>query len=458
MKEEKIQMMEIETRKIIVNTKSINNNKSRISYLNMGKVIYLGFLFLLFLSVYNSLQNMITLLYKQFGYDRLATFTMLSLFFVRGLSNLIGPLLTYIYLYNRLFLACSLSILPLLIAGKLTSECSDNNVKEEKKCSEILLFGFHIISAICLGFFLAILWATQSCYVNEASNPQNKGRFFGVFWSFVAGSQILGNSLTIFIFRSAGSSQLFNMYIILVLVCSILFVFVRKPTPQPSQEIEMSEEIQNENVISNKAYETTIVSKESKIDLFRFIHFFKNAKIKFYFPLFMLQGYAFTLFISIQGILIFNSLNEGSPTEKDQKVGIVFLVFGAAEILAGQIFGHMFDKFRKYILVLYCIINYMCIFFMYLAYLMNSYVLFIITAIFFAFSDIGGETLVCSLLSIKFMEKIEPFVVFRCLSTLMATFVVLMYFFFSDIDPLIMVVGVYATITTLTWLYKDEII
>ena len=153
MTEEKIQMMEIETRKIIVNSKSINENKSGTLYLNMGKVIYLGFLFLLFLSVYNSLQNMITLLYKQFGYDRLGTFTMLSLFFIRGLSNLIGPLLTYIYPYNRLFLACSLSILPILIAGKLTSECSDDNVKEEKKCSEFLLFGLHTISSICLGFF-----------------------------------------------------------------------------------------------------------------------------------------------------------------------------------------------------------------------------------------------------------------------------------------------------------------
>ena len=121
----------------------------------------------------------------------------------------------------------------------------------------------------------------------------------------------------------------------------------------------------------------------------------------------------------------------------NDKLGLIFFIFGFSEVMAGEIIGYMFDKFTNYIITIYCWITLICIISIFTAYMTDIYWVYIITAIAFAFADVGGETIIGGLLSLRFEEKIEPFVVFRFMSTCSAAFIMVIYLIFPQINQII---------------------
>ena len=447
---------------------------------NIGKVIYLGFLFFIIFTIFNGLQNIITLLYVQLGYASLGKFTLLSMFITGSISQLIGPSFADKYQYNYTFLVCCSPILLFLIVGKYAAICSNPSTIDQGYCSPDVLYPLHFIAASCFGFFGCILWAAQSSYVSECSNIQNKGKFFGLFWSFMACSQIAGNLFTTVILRLQGASSLFNFYIVIAMVGIILFFFIRKPETNESKidskanPIEiLSEELEDQcpepifsNILSiheNLSFnelkdDPLVVSQEKrKVGPMRFISFFSHPKMKACIPLFILQSYSFTTFISNVSVMTYNSLKTGTQAEKNSMVGVAFLAFGITEVISGHAFGYVFDKFRKYSITFYCLINLLCMGSIYSAYYTGCYWLYLVTACTFAFSDIGGQTIIGGTLATKFTEKVEPFVVFRFTASLTSAVVMAIYMVTPEINPLITVVGLFGLIVGITWHFRHEI-
>ena len=459
---------------------------------NKGKVIYLGFLFFLIFTIFNGLQNIITLLYTQLGFASLGAFTMLTIFASRAISNLFGPAFADKFAYNITFFVSSSSVLLFLAIGRVATVCAEHMNHEQVGCSDYFLYTLHFLAASLFGFFGSILWATQSSYVNECASVTNKGKLFGIFWSFMALSQISGNALTTVVLKENDASRLFDVYISIATIGIGLFMFVQTPEkPEAGEEdngivenkfaknidhqhLPIEDQCKVENDILDEASEknnevrpTTSSSplqmKDSdstvdpESDVIRFLKFFKHPKIISCLPLFLLQGYAFTIFITNMSLMVYQSLEEGAKNEKNQKVGIIFLVFGLSEVFAGQVFGYLFDKFKRYCVTLYCIINIACILSIYTAYVTSLYWVFIITAFLFALSDVGGETVIGGLLSLRFTQKVEPFVVFRCISTCGAALIMAVYMLLPNIDPLYMVVGTCGLIVGATWLTRNDL-
>jgi len=174
-----------------------------------------------------------------------------------------------------------------------------------------------------------------------------------------------------------------------------------------------------------------------------FVKFFANNRIKYCFPLFMICGYGFNLYVLTLSQMVVNALETGTIVEKDEKVGAILLVFGICEVLYGQVFGIIFDKFRQQSAIIYCFMNLGASITLYFGYLTGNYYLFLVSAIFFAGVDVGGQTFISSLLSVRFVEKIEPFVVFRIFSTFTAMTIQATYMIFPQINPFLTVVVIY---------------
>ena len=466
---------------------------------NTGKVVYLGFLFFIIFTIFNGLQNIITLLYTQLGYPNLGRFTLLSMFITGSISQLIGPSFADKYPYNYTFFVSCSPILLFLIVGKFASICSDPDTKQIMNCSQDILYPLHFVAASSFGFFGSILWAAQSAYVSECSDIQNKGKLFGLFWSFMACSQISANLLTTIILRLQGASSLFNLYITIALIGITLFIFIKKPESNKTKSINevkdktkvkqslvegLSEDLLTNNHSTAEQIDASVLSihelpqepnskntslnelkpdislisqEKTKVGPMRFIPFFSHPNIGPCIPLFMLQGYAFSTFITNLSVMIYDSLQTGTQAEKNAMVGIAFLAFGVTEVLAGQVFGYVFDKLRNYSITIYCLVNCLCIGCMYSAYCTGYYWLYILTACAFAFSDVGGQTIIGGTLATKFTEKVEPFVVFRFVSTVAAAVVMAIYLVYPDVNPFITVVGIFGSIVATTWYFRNEI-
>ena len=435
---------------------------------NTAKVIYLGILFLILFTIFNGLQNVIFIIYTEMGYANLATFLMLTLFISRAFSNLIGPAFADKYAYNLTFLVASSSILIFLLAGKLTALCATTENQNNAKCSQNLLYFIHLVAGVIFGFFGSILWAAQSAYVNQCASHHDKGKFFGLFWSFMAGSQIFGSILTASILDNKGISGLFNFYILVSIIGVGLFAFVRKPDATDndlnvpneflSTDIDGIGALNNENMAySQNLRDRDRVRESNKSDVKKILKFFFNEKIGACIPLFILQGYAFTIFIKTIPILTYYSFNNATTTEMNDKLGLIFFIFGFSEVMAGEIIGYIFDKFTNYSITIYCWITLICIISIFTAYMTDFYWVYIITAIAFAFADVGGETIIGGLLSLRFEEKIEPFVVFRFMSTCSAAFIMVIYLIFPQINQIIMIVGVFGLILMITCLCRNQL-
>ena len=430
-------------------------------HINTAKVIHLGILFLILFTIFNGLQNVIFIIYTEMGYADQATFLMLTLFISRAFSNLIGPAFADKYAYNLTFLVASSSILIFLLAGKLTTLCASTENENNVKCSKNLLYFIHLIAGVIFGFFGSILWAAQSAYVNQCAGHHDKGKFFGIFWSFMAGSQIFGSFLTAAVLDNKGISGLFNFYIFVSIIGVGLFAFIKKPDATDS-DLNVPNEFLSTEIGTfnneNMAYSQNLRNREAnKTDVHKILRFFFNEKIRACIPLFILQGYAFTIFIKTIPILTYYSFNNVTTTEMNDKLGLIFFIFGFSEVMAGEIIGYMFDKFTNYIITIYCWITLICIISIFTAYMTDIYWVYIITAIAFAFADVGGETIIGGLLSLRFEERIEPFVVFRFMSTCSAAFIMVIYLIFPQINQIIMIVGVFGLILMMTCLCRNQL-
>jgi len=494
--------------------------------------------------------------------------------------------------YRYIFAISSTPLTLILGAGYLATSCASDTTKSFF-CQESFLDAIHFVAAGTFGFMGAILWTAQSTYINECSSTDNKGKFFGIFWSFQAASQITGNLFVGLILRYFGLSGVFlisggiaALYIVLFLFIQtpestvfaeeenvfslmvdkqvgkilespdiakkllaspklgrsqlrspLLRAFLAEPAVKNNNQgshvtsksksssqaqldeahIAKAENIQyagivhavktkvknvaaalmeavgikgasgaNESSVTEKSHVRTSFQTSRDDDYVRlvdqvtvldedapatsstqdplapldekeeilqeqpgaldFVKFFANNRIKYCFPLFMICGYGFNLYVLTLPQMVFNALETGTTAEKDEKVGAILLVFGICEVLYGQVFGIIFDKFRQLSAIIYCFMNLGASITLYFGYLTGNYYLFLVSAIFFAGVDVGGQTFISSLLSVRFVEKIEPFVVFRIFSTVMAMTIQATYMIFPQINPFLTVVVIYHVI------------
>lgn len=91
-----------------------------------------------------------------------------------------------------------------------------------------------IVAGMINGFGASILWVGQGLYVNECSNADNKGFFFGLFWCIFMLSQIFGGLIAAFVVSNFSQTLMFTVMGCFAFLGFVLFLFLRKPEKSKS--------------------------------------------------------------------------------------------------------------------------------------------------------------------------------------------------------------------------------
>ena len=126
------------------------------------------------------------------GFGRLGFYILAVLYFFMGLGSLMSTAI--INRFGTKFclmqggIGNTIWILSTILAAK-QSTYKDDNFLETKTFTTVVLFVATIINGTSVG----ILWASANSYVASCASENDKGFFFGYYWSFYMMSQIFGN-------------------------------------------------------------------------------------------------------------------------------------------------------------------------------------------------------------------------------------------------------------------------
>ena len=404
------------------NTTNLNMN------LNIGKVIYIGLIFMIQFSAWNGLQNLLGLVLQQLGYDYMGLITLLSTYLSFGIASMIAPRFCKILPYRYTFaISCGTMLIFMYMCIKIT-ECSGLEEEISSFCSEIVLTISMFSVSLIIGSSFSVLWVTQSVYVTKCSNDFNKGKMFGIFWSLMQASQIIGNALASYFYEKQGARGLFQFMFLLCLIATILYLFVQTPdntstTIYDANKEAIIEMATKSNSINDKLlddsvhnYEAYYVNKTDRSIEYTWdmtYKFMRQSKFLSFIPMFLLSSYSLCIIIIYIAPLTDYSVSYLSPEERSEHVGYVLFVLGISEVAAGQIFGYILDKDRVFAVKMMFLVNYGAIFMLFIAYWLNTYWLYFIVAMFYGMCDSGSQTVFGALISSTFSEKFEAFAGFE---------------------------------------------
>jgi MFS family permease len=131
-----------------------------------ARVLFLGVVFLVMFTTFNSLQNIVSKIYKEYGYDSLGETSILLLYFVFGGATFFSPFVIRKYGFRKVMFLSSLGYACYEAVGLLIVLWTE--------MSKILGWGLVLLGAILCGFSASMLWVAQGVYVNETAGPERK--------------------------------------------------------------------------------------------------------------------------------------------------------------------------------------------------------------------------------------------------------------------------------------------
>jgi hypothetical protein len=171
------------------------------------RVAYLGVLFLIMFTTFNSLQNIVSKLYNEYGYGNLGEISILILYLVFGIATFFTPFVIRTFGYKKVLFFSALGYASYEAVGLLIALWEDM----PKPLGWILV----LTGATLCGASASMLWVAQGSYVSEVAGPERKTELFGLFWSLMMSSQITGSLLTTFVLGIIGNTAYFLVLTIL---------------------------------------------------------------------------------------------------------------------------------------------------------------------------------------------------------------------------------------------------
>ena len=157
-----------------------------------GREVYVGVAFLLMFTSFNSLQNILSKVYNDYGYDRLGETSILLIYFCFGFGTLFTPFLIRKQGYRRVFFFSSLGYIVFEGAGLL--------ITLWEEMPRWTGWAVVVSGAVVCGFSASALWVGVGSYVNEVAGDGKEGNrkteLNGIFYSLFMSSQITGSLLT----------------------------------------------------------------------------------------------------------------------------------------------------------------------------------------------------------------------------------------------------------------------
>lgn len=368
----------------------LNKQTDAPSHSNIGKIVYFGIPYAVLFTAFNAFQGLLVQTYNEIGYPYMGELTLLVQYVVTLVALFISPTVVKGWSYKFGYTFSSLGFIsPMLTVATVTSCMSDS---EYFWCSgRVMTYLSNVASGVSIGISAPCFWLQTNRCINSFTNDKNKGKYFGIFFSFVMAAQIFGNLLSYFVIQSYGKTTFF-------IVCggfgvaTLILLFFSTPGPKYHEEWEKEE--------------TAVKAK-------RILGLGMNTKMKYLLPLIFFTGMAFTLTNSFQYRTITSSLADGLNTQQDYMPILIFIMLGFFGFLASYLTGKNFDKTTEKEKVLN-IANYvydLAIFFAILAYFIESFGLAYVMGSLWGIGIAGSLVMIYALVAKEFDATIEIFAV-----------------------------------------------
>jgi len=274
-----------------------------------------------------------------------------------------------------------------------------------------------VLASVLNGLGMALIGVIQPTYCSEASNSQNKGRIFGVFWSTFMGCHLFGNPAIAWSLKAWGAQGMFTFATILCCLALVLFIFVTKPTKEESSKsFELTNTSLNDILIMQKNLEEGLTHQENvkeDVSVAHTLSYLNNDGFKAVLPLTLISAFSICFYISFLSRMTATSVGELPMDDQTAKIGFSLFILGLSNVLGGQLFGNVLDKNKVSGVKLLYWINFGAFIAVFLAYVTGAYWIHIISASFLGFCDSGSQTVQGAILSMKFTDKVGAFALLR---------------------------------------------
>lgn len=370
----------------------INVSNSPKNNRNLFIVIYLGFIFMLLFSSFNTAQNMLSEIYSQkLNMAYLGNVTLMVIYILLGSTNImVGKIMDYLSFKWAMFIA-TWGYVAFLAAGAIACSCEDN--MDRSVCSEGSLVAINVIFAAILGLLACIIWVAQVGYVSALCDEHSKAKFFGIFWAMMQLSQILGNIITAVLLGYVSHFVYFIILLCSAVISSLLFLLLPHVDKPPEQGIQKS--------LNQKIKDFFKYFKVREMQIFSIFCCFSGIVMGFY------TGFLYKIIKKALG-------NGETDNSVNQKTAYVFICLGVFEFIGGMFNSALGDKMNKYVMgSLSTVIVELGLIFSMIAYYEENYLL-----CFFAASGWGAGECICNsiinaILTTDMGNKIECFAMYK---------------------------------------------
>lgn len=244
-----------------------------------------------------------------------------------------------------------------MFAGAFTGYCSKSK-SDSAVCERITVQGLNVFTSLFLGSFgYCWLWTGQYVYISQSG--KETGKLFGIFYSLFQFNQVFGNLFNYIYYSFSPNIELyFTIFVVVSLLTSIGFATLpkigieEKKIKLKEKEYSNSDEepmIPEEDMKTFKTVEPDFDdNKEEKKSLFReywdVLKFSSNKKMLTLIPYMIFCGTLQGNTSAFMYRVTTHSIQGEKPVEKDKKIALTMIVYGAAGVIAGQIMHRTLDK------------------------------------------------------------------------------------------------------------------
>lgn len=100
---------------------------------------------------------------------------------------------------------------------------------ENTQTTKTVVWVVMIVAGAINGFGASILWIGQGKYVSDCSDETNKGFHYGLVWSILAGSQLIGHIIAAFLIDTFSQTVFFKVMSVMSFLGFMMFFTLTKP-------------------------------------------------------------------------------------------------------------------------------------------------------------------------------------------------------------------------------------
>jgi hypothetical protein len=130
------------------------------------RVAFLGITFMLMFTAFNSLQNIVSKIYADYGYDDLGEISILLLYFVFGVCTFFTPYIIRTFGYKKVMFCSSLGYVVFEGAGLVIALWTD--------IPKPLGWVFVLLGSVTCGASASMIWVAQGSYVSQVAGEVRK--------------------------------------------------------------------------------------------------------------------------------------------------------------------------------------------------------------------------------------------------------------------------------------------